>query len=614
MRTLKTGLALALLWFGQLPIAAADPRLHEGPVTSMDDALNILGLSPLSCTPKKGFLSGLDYFVCLEAAGTALEGAFQSPGGLRGCLQNTGSEYWKALDGDRKKLHKTAVKAATKQLKMTSSTSTWELLRELTAGDVHFVNGCGASMLVSAHQSALQQMGFGDTPGAPCTALTGPSQPGASSRSSRAKKKPISSTPSSTSAEMLRQLQRQAEACQEASIMVSARFKATEYLLNPAHMDRGGTTADWWHIKELSPGVFSRQGGGSPELAGLPRELQAQLANLPASTRNMVIKKYRKRLAKQGRRPSTSSSSAGEALMKQYQGHSKAAAEQIKTHIEKLIKEVISYASGCQAVDAATFKPAGEGNELDYSPAYNASRDCAYLVKHLKQAGVPTASDLLTLPEEISAALNSDAAPGDSSSYVQMIPPLHGHFKAETRALVGNVTATLRGAQTAALLTVNQEDAVQRGQDLLLLCEEENISACLEKVAKDTTAYQLESQRGTCEELLPLWDGEIDPEVREPTGLAKALPQGKMPRSGKRKTDVVRQINRLKGKIALAEKQADRVKAQKERKQYLACMKRYSGRFLCDGSSKLFCGNRCGHHTMCRCCSYPQATRKRMCK
>jgi hypothetical protein len=195
-----------------------------------------------------------------------------------------------------------------------------------------------------------------------------------------------------------------------------------------------------------------------------------------------------------------------------------------------------------------------------------------------------------------------------------MIPPLHGHFKAETRALVGNVTATLRGAQTAALLTVNQEDAVQRGQDLLLLCEEENISACLEKVAKDTTAYQLESQRGTCEELLPLWDGEIDPEVREPTGLAKALPQGKMPRSGKRKTDVVRQINRLKGKIALAEKQADRVKAQKERKQYLACMKRYSGRFLCDGSSKLFCGNRCGHHTMCRCCSYPQATRKRMCK
>jgi hypothetical protein len=133
-------------------------------------------------------------------------------------------------------------------------------------------------------------------------------------------------------------------------------------------------------------------------------------------------------------------------------------------------------------------------------------------------------------------------------------------------------------------------------------------------VAKGTSAYQIENQLGTCQDLLPLWDGEIDPELRKPTGLAKGLPQGKMPRSGKRKTDVVRQVTRLKGKIAQAEKKADRAKAQKKRKQYQACMKMYSGRFLCDGSSKLLCGNQCGHHRLCRCCCYPQAARKRMCK
>jgi hypothetical protein len=620
MRALNIAIVCLVSSLIATPALAANPQMHEGPVNSLDDALAILDLSPMNCTPKKGLFGGLDHFGCLAQAEKALEGALPSTRGLRGCFQETKSEFWKAIEGEYKKTHKEAVKAATKHLKNTSSTSSWEILREVTASDAHFVNGCGAEVLKTDHNAALTAMGFGEKADAPCTAVPEKTKPKPTSRSRnrRSKKKAPTATVSKTTPEMLIKLKSKTEACRDASIKTSARYKALEYLLNPAKMDRGSTKANWWHITEMSPGIYSRQGGGggSAAYSGLPPEVQAKLAKMPVRTRQMVLQQHKKNMAKKGRKvnSTTTSSKAGEKLMKQYQAHSEAGVKEIKTHIEKLVKEVKTYAGGCQAVDAAAFKPTGEAGEFDYSPAYNASRDCAYLLKKLKEANVPTADALVTLPDELSAAVKSGSAPSHATAHVKMVPPMHAHFKAELKALLSTITTDLKTPETTAMLELTEESAVQRGHALLILCEEENVTACFEPLGKDIDSYEIESQQGTCEELLPLWDGEVNLELGSADGLAKALPQGKMPRSGKSKSDIDRQITRLKAKIAQAEKAADREQARAKRKKYQACMKMYSGRFLCDDSPTILCGNRCGQHPMCRCCYYPQAARRRMCK
>ena len=142
MRSLLVSLVCLCLTLWSAEARAATAASDGGTMSSLDDALSTLGLSPLSCTPKKGLLGGEDYFECLKQAGNALEQMLGSTGSLRGCFQATNSPYWKNIDGDRKKTHKAAVKAANKSLKGTSSKSTWEILREVTAGDSHFVNGC----------------------------------------------------------------------------------------------------------------------------------------------------------------------------------------------------------------------------------------------------------------------------------------------------------------------------------------------------------------------------------------------------------------------------------------------------------------------------------------
>jgi hypothetical protein len=324
---------------------------------------------------------------------------------------------------------------------------------------------------------------------------------------------------------------------------------------------------------------------------------------------------YRARIAKQYQKKGTATSNkAGAQLQEQYQAHSAAAAKELKKQLEKMVKDVKTYAGGCQAVDAATFKPSGDDGELDYSPAYNGSRDCAYLIKKLTEAKATVAKDLLKLPTEISAAIASGSASSSADRLVQLAPPMHSTSLAEIKALLSTIEKDLATAETSAMLQLTQESATQKGQALLILCEEENVTACLEKLESDAGAYQYENQQGTCEDLLPVWDGEVDPTLNKADGLGKSLPSGKMPKSGKRKSDIERQITRLKAKVAQIEKQQDREAARKKRKAYQQCMKNLSGRFLCSGSNKYFCGNRCGWHPACRCCSYPQAARRRMCK
>jgi len=251
---------------------------------------------------------------------------------------------------------------------------------------------------------------------------------------------------------------------------------------------------------------------------------------------------------------------------------------------------------------------------LDYSPAYNSSRNCAYLIKKLTEANATVAKDLLKLPEEISAAINAGKASSSADRLVQLAPPLHATSHAEVKATLGAIESDLATPETKAMLELTQEIATQKGQALLILCEEENVTACFEKLESDAGAYQYENQQGTCEDLLPIWDGEVDPTLNKADGLGKSLASGKMPRSGKRKSDIERQVTRLKAKIVQIEKAQDREAARKKRKAYQQCMKNLSGYFLCSGSNKYFCGNRCGWHPACRCCSYPQAARRRMCK
>ena len=485
----------------------AGTRASDGEPISLELALKTLSLKPLSCTPSKGLLGGEDYFGCLAEAGEQLKTYL---GSLDGCFEDTNSPYWQEAS-ERKKAHKAAIKAVNKSLKGTTTTNTWELLRKVTTDHSHFANVCRSEVLEDTHYRALRKMFHGSS--APCGSIEFDS--------------------SINTGAALRRVRDRVRNCQERSEKIKRIFRAYEFLLNPGHSKVAELPPTWWHFRQNDDGSFTNHAGIS----------------------------------------------FGAALAQQHNRLEDAAAKAMRSDFIRQMNVLKKEGFRCASAEPESFQP---GKSVDWAGAKKASdaaMECAGFVTLLEDRKASSVDELVQMLRAISQTLRPGGPPVQGYKHAEVVPLLRTRARSDLKRQfdVALEQLTLDAAleqltqeDMAPLLSLTMEAAVQRARQLLILAEEPKISRCFAAQPKDASAQDYDDQKANCEALLPLWDHELDELLRTATGIAKTRPGGRMPRSGKRRSDVARQIASLKSQSGRVLKQTQRALAEEEAREKAA--------------------------------------------